>query len=251
MAKIALQDISKAFNNKIVLNQVTLTINGGEVYCILGRNGAGKSTLINIACDIIPADEGLVKYEDGQLQGVTLRRLTGIQSQFETLIEELNAYDYLQFAGKIYGMTKAEIATQIKVLTDYFFEDDKDLSKPIKSYSTGMRKKVMLCAAFLHKPKYMFLDEPFANIDPIAANALCKLVNAYRNENRCIIISSHDLLYVNKIATHIGVIEGGKLAYNGNIDKFRTGAGLDEDMLSYVQPKSNESFLLDQIISEL
>jgi ABC-2 type transport system ATP-binding protein len=251
MAKIVLQNISKAFNNKIVLKDITLTINRGGVYCILGRNGAGKSTLINIACDIIPGDRGEVKYDDGRLQGVELRRLTGIQSQFETLIEELNAYDYLQFTGKLYAMAKNEILAQTKVLTDYFFEDDKDLSKPIKSYSTGMRKKVMLCAALLHKPQYVFLDEPFANIDPIAANALCKLINAYRSENRCIVISSHDLLYVNKVATHIGVIEHGELAYNGTIDNFRTGAGLDEDMLQYVQPKDNELFLLDQIISEL
>lgn len=110
-----------------------------------------------------------------------------------------------------------------------------------------MKKKVTLCAAFIHKPKYLFLDEPFANIDPIAANALCKLIQAYQNSDRCILISSHDMLYVNKVATNIGIIEKGNLVYNDNVNKFRTGAGLDEDLLQYIKPKSGEDILLTQI----
>lgn len=247
---IIFKNVSKKFGRKFVLQNIDLTIQADQVYCVLGRNGAGKSTLINIACNLINADKGTV-FINGQTynsNAIGIKQSIGLQSQYETLIDDLNTFDYLQFIGRIYSMNKADITSQTKLLIDYFFENTTDLKKTIKTYSTGMKKKVSICAAFIHKPPFIFLDEPFANIDTIAANSLCKLIQAYKNSNRCIVISSHDLLYVNKVATNIGVIDNGSIVYNDKINNFRTGAGLDTDLLQYIQPKKDEDILLNQII---
>jgi ABC-2 type transport system ATP-binding protein len=246
---ITFENIKKRFGSKTVLNCINLEIKFNEVYCILGRNGAGKSTLINIGCNLVNPDEGRVIFNEQTYSSHSLdiKRKTGFQSQYESLIDELNTFDYLQFIGRLYKMKTEDIIPRINLLVSYFFDNIKDIEKPIKTYSTGTKKKIMICAAFMHRPQYLFLDEPFASIDTVSSNALCKLINAYKNENRCIVISSHDLLYVNKIATNIGVIENGNLVYNDTLSKFRIKQELDDDLLTYIQSKEDDENLLSQL----
>src|SRR5699024_4686446 len=129
-----------------------------------------------------------------------------LQSQFNQIIEELNAYDFLEWIGLLYGMPKEVIESQINKVLNYFFEESEKLYLPSKKYSEGMKKKLAICSAILPGPKLLILDEPFANLDLVASIKLCNFLNAYKSNERIILVSSHDLLYVDKIATHIGVI---------------------------------------------
>jgi ABC-2 type transport system ATP-binding protein len=246
---ILLENVSKKFENEYVLEGINLKIDSNQVYCLLGENGAGKSTLINIACNLMDPDEGnvFINGKTYHTDGISIKQAIGLQHQYDTLIEELNTFEYLYFIGKIYHMTKADISRQINLLTEYFFSNMSELNKTINTYSRGMKKKVSLCAALLHKPAIVFFDEPFANIDPATANALCNVIQAYKNERRCIVIASHDLLYVNKIATHIGIIDNHRIVFNDTIDKIRSSDGLDGNLLRYMGIKEKRKDLLTKI----
>ncbi|QEC73459.1 ATP-binding cassette domain-containing protein [Arachidicoccus ginsenosidivorans] len=122
------------------------------MYCLLGKNGAGKSTLLNIIADISKPTQGKVwigglNYQEDEL---AIKKELGIQSEFDQIIGDLNAIDYLQWIGMLYGMNKSASLERIENLLGYFFENEEELLKKSKSYSSGMRKKLSICAAMLH-----------------------------------------------------------------------------------------------------
>jgi len=159
--------------------------------------------------------------------------------------------EYLSFVAKLYRLPAAEAEERIQSLVSYFFTDKESLHKNVAGYSTGMKKKVGIAATMLHKPQVLILDEPFTGLDPIAAQLLVQLIRSYRNANRVILISSHDLNYVEKIATHIGVLNDGQLMYNGSVQEFTmNGASLiDQALFQLLLPHHNTETNLDWMLT--
>lgn len=238
--ELLVNHLFKSYGKKEVLNDVSLRIPGNSIYALLGPNGAGKSTLINLIAGLSPIDKGSIR---------AARENMGLQGQYEAIIEELSAIDYLQLVGLLYKMKKQEIIRQREFLLRYFFENE-DLSRPAAAYSTGMRKKLAICAALLSKPGLLILDEPWAHLDPVASSLLCDLLIRYRREDRLILISSHDLLYVDKLATHIGVLDKGNLVFDDTISSFRQQGtkSIDARLLEMLQPDESKRQWLDQLI---
>ncbi len=243
-------NISKSFGKKPVLESLSLEISPGEVVAILGKNGAGKSTLLNILSNIVDPDNGSVSFDGKTFKkhSNAIYRQLGIQSQYNTLIEELTGYEFLRFTGMVYAMNKYIAEQQIEHLTKYFLLANDDLHKSISSYSSGMKKKIRLCSVLLHNPRYLLLDEPFANLDPLFSDLLCKLIDRYKIEKRTVVFASHDLLYVEKIANRICIIRERKahvharLSFlNGNIkmedvflDTMQTTDAKNDDLLNKI-----------------
>ncbi len=250
--KILIHQLCKAYGQKIILDKLSLEVCGNSVYCLLGKNGAGKSTLINIVANILEPSSGSIIIDDLNYHEheIAIKKMMGIQSEFDQVINEFNAFDYLQWIGLLYNMKKDEIDRQTKSLVDYFFEEEDDINRPAKDFSSGMRKKLILCAAILNKPRLLILDEPFANLDPIASKKLCEFINAYKSTERIVLVSSHDLLYVDRIATHIGVINDNHLVFNGTMADFKKSkaAKIDDELLKYLSQKTESSYLLNAII---
>ena len=128
---IVLENVSKKFNNLQVLNDINLKVSAGEVFCLLGKNGAGKSTIINIIANLIEPDFGTVSinglnYMDSNLE---IKKMVGLQSQFDQLIEELNAFDYLNFIGLIYHVDPKILGERISELLNFFFDEKNSLKK--------------------------------------------------------------------------------------------------------------------------
>jgi len=250
---VILKDVGKQYKNNhtFVFQGLTLTIEPGSVYCLLGKNGAGKSTLLNIVTDIIRPSTGELSI-DGLTytrDAIRIKRGMGVQSQFTQLIGELNAMDFLRWAGLLYGMEKNRIASQSESLLEFFFDNEGELSAPSKSYSSGMQKKLVLCSAIMHKPRLLVLDEPFANLDPVACDKLCQFINAYRSPDRMVIVSSHDLLYVDKIASHIGILHNGSLVFNDTLTAFKKDSpNLDKELMKFLSPPENNSSLIDLVV---
>lgn len=219
---ISINHISKSFSLKTVLNNINIPIQANSNYCLLGKNGAGKTTLINIMSDLIKPDSGEVLFDDlnYSTHEIEIKRNTGLLSEANYLMEELSGYEYLTFVGKLYQIPKEELRKRIESLTNYFFDDSNEIKRNISTYSTGMKKKLMFCSAVLHKPNILLLDEPFAGLDPVAANLTVDFLNKYRKDNRIIFLSSHDLNYIEKVATHIGVLEGGNIVFNDSLASF-------------------------------
>lgn len=248
---IAINNLSRSFGKKKVLKSINLEVYPGEVVALLGRNGAGKSTLLNILSNLVHPESGSVSFEGKSFkkEARLIYRQLGIQSQYDTLIEELSGYNLLRFTGMIYDMEKPDIDSRIESLAGYFLISETDLSKPVGSYSSGMKKKMKLCSALLHRPKYLLLDEPFANIDPVFSDLLCKLINRYQNENRIILFASHDLLYVDKIATRICFIEDGRITADTSLSSFKADLTMENAFLKNTDRPEDSDHFLTRIIS--
>lgn len=231
---IYVKQIEKKFDKKIVLNKISLVINSNSIYCLLGTNGAGKTTLINILSDLIEANSGEIQFDNLNYKYAELeiKRNIGLLSEASSLMEELSGFEYLTFVGKLYKLSKEKINERIDGLVSYFFDDLDDIKKLISNYSTGMKKKLMFCASIIHKPNILILDEPFSGLDPVAANLLVVFLNKYLNRNRIIFLSSHNLNYVEKVATHIGVLANGEILFDGTLKSFlEDGAKTIDDSL--------------------
>lgn len=248
---IEIKDLTKAYGKNIALDNINLTIDNGSVYGLLGKNGAGKTTLINLLVDLFPVDRGtiLINGKRNNTLDKDDKKNIGIVGEDLALIEELSGLEYLNFVGKIYGLPQNVLDKRIEDLFQYFFENEKDLNKNISKYSTGMKKKITFCAAVLHTPNILILDEPFSGLDPLVANQMISFLHQYQKVDRTILISSHDLNYVEKIATHIGVLNERELQFDSSLQDFTTNGinSLDKALLKTLQPNEIEQSKIDWV----
>jgi ABC-2 type transport system ATP-binding protein len=246
---IQIADLTKNYGKSTILDGVNLTIDAGQVYGLLGKNGAGKTTLINLILDLIEKDKGTIKIfgSDHRQLDQSAKRKIGVVGEDLALIEEISGYEFLAFVGKIYKIPSETLKKRIKDLFDYFFEDPADLKKNIARYSTGMKKKIAFCASVIHTPSLLILDEPFSGLDPFVANQMVTFLKRYQRADRAILISSHDLSYVEKVSTHIGVLDDRRLVFNSTIGNFtENGANeLDAALLGLLKPNETEIEKID------
>ncbi|WP_242917052.1 ABC transporter ATP-binding protein [Pontibacter liquoris] len=250
---IDIKGLTKAFGKKQILQNLDLSINKGQCYCLLGKNGVGKSTFLNCILDLIKPDAGNIQLFEKDYAGHSqeVKQNLGALCEDNPLIEEFTGLEYLSFVARLYRLSPAETEERITSLTNYFFSDKESLQKNIAGYSTGMKKKIGIVAAILHKPRVLLLDEPFTGLDPIAAQLLVQLIRSYRNPNRVILISSHDLNYVERVATHIGVLNDGQLMYNGTIEEFTMNGKnlIDQALFHLLLPHHNPEVNLDWMLT--
>jgi ABC-2 type transport system ATP-binding protein len=172
----------------------------------------------------------------------TYKQKIGVVGENLGLLDELSGYEYLKLIGKIYAIPADILAQRMKDLFSYFFENEADSYKNIATYSTGMRKKIAFCAAVIHTPDLLILDEPFSGLDPLVANQMVVFIKKYHNPNRVIFISSHDLTYVEKVATKIGVLDNKNLVFNSTLQDFTENGEekLDAALLKILKPNEAE-----------
>ena len=247
---IELESVTKIFGNgKVVLQDINLSLKAGQTYCLLGKNGAGKSTLINILLGLVLPDnsKAVVLGEDTRQLSTATKQQLGVVHEELGLIDEITGHDYLTLMGKIYGMEAAEAKQKIQQLTTYFFENQTDLKKLVRTYSTGMRKRLAFCAAVIHTPPILLLDEPFSGLDPLAANKLIDFLKKYQNGQRLIFLSSHDLNYVEKVCSHISVLHDGQLLTNSTLTEFTRAStiSLEDALVALLRGENYETNQLD------
>ncbi|MCF8309572.1 MAG: ABC transporter ATP-binding protein [Bacteroidales bacterium] len=245
------ENLTKSYNDTPVLENINLKVGYGQGYALLGKNGAGKTTLINLMLDLLLPDSGKTQIMGKESQALTRedKQKLGAVPEDMALIEELNGYDFLYFIGKIYSIPKQTLQKRIDDLFGFFFENPKDLKKRISKYSSGMKKKLAFCAAVIHTPQVLILDEPFSGLDPLVAHQMIDFLKKYQRDDRVIFVSSHDLAYVEKIATHIGVLDQGRLQFDSTMEDF-THYGqneLDAALLEILKPSDSSLENLDWI----
>ena len=238
--QLSIEGVTRAFQGRRVLDELTMHVPNDAIYCLLGRNGAGKTTLLNLITQQLPTPRGVIRYDGAAYPELppALRQRLGLVAESNAVVEELTAEQYLRLSGQLYHVPAAELAGRIPDLLAYFFEGEAVGPRRLGGFSTGMRKKISLCAAVLHTPDLLLLDEPFAGLDPLAARQTIRFVQAYRRPHRAVLLSSHDLSYVEQVATHIGVLDGGRLVFEGSAADFTAQhhAHLDEALLAVLKP---------------
>lgn len=241
---LEIKELLKSYGNISVLQDISLQLKPGNILGLLGKNGAGKTTLIHLIVDLVRAEEGsiLVFGKDHRSIEVEDKRRIGLLGEELALTEELSAIEFLSFSGKLYGLSAVELNNRTRDLLTFFFPEKADWKRAVGHFSTGMKKKLAFCAAVLHRPDLLLLDEPFAGLDPLMARQMSMFISQYQNGARCILISSHDLAYVAQLATHIAVLDKSRICFDDSLQAFTQNGGskLDEALFKALQAETPE-----------
>ena len=209
---ISISNLSKSFHHKVALDQVTLAISEGEVFGFLGPSGAGKTTTINILTGQMKPDNGtaMIFGKDCQhIQPGDLRQI-GIMSDSVGFYEKMTVMDNLTFFAKFHGVEQAEVEQLLKKLDLY----DARKSKAEK-LSTGMKQRLLLIRAILHRPKILFLDEPTSGLDPSLSRKVHEMLMGLKEEGTTIFLTTHDMEEATKLCDRIALLHKGKLVEYG------------------------------------
>ena len=232
---LKIEHLTKSYSGKKAVDDLSLEIKSGEIYGFIGHNGAGKTTTIKSACGILKFDSGDI-FVDGvsvKSDPIACKQKIAYIPDNPDLYDFLPAIKYLNFIADIYGVTKEERTERIKEYADLFGLTD-DLAQPISSYSHGMKQKLAIISALIHKPKLMLLDEPFVGLDPTASHQLKQIMRKMCDEGGAIFFSTHVLEVAEKLCDKIAIIKSGKLLVSGPTAEVRGDTSLEQVFLELV-----------------
>lgn len=229
MAFIELNQVSKSFGSVRALNQLNLSIEQGSVCALLGHNGAGKTTTLRLMLGLLSPDSGAVTVGglNPMSDGDAIRRLCGVLSEDTGLYEPLSVYDNLSYFARLYGMRREDYDARIDTLLARFdILDKKNL--PVKGFSTGMKKKVALIRALLHRPQLLLLDEPTSGLDPVSIEGLRSMLKEMtENDGATIVLTTHNLSEVERMADQIAILRHGRNIFTNTLEALRRETGDD------------------------
>ena len=235
-------NLTKSYNKKTnAVDGLSLSIKPGEVFGFIGHNGAGKSTAIK--CIV-----GALNFEDGEIliDGVSVKEnpiycksVTAYIPDNPDIYEYITGIQYLNFVGDIYGV---EASVRESLITDYAtrFEIINDLGNLISTYSHGMKQKLVLISALIHKPKLLVLDEPFVGLDPLAAHNVKQIMRELCDSGSSIFFSTHVLEVAEKLCDRVGIIKKSKLVAQGSMEEIVGDKSLESIFLEIVKEKVDE-----------
>ena len=220
----------KQFGNFVAVDHLNLHVNRGSFFGFLGPNGAGKSTTIKMLTGLLAPTSGTLHVLglDISTQAMQVKRLIGVVPEDLNLFERLTGAEMLSFTGRMYGLGKEEIAQRSKELLD-LMELQEEPRKLIVEYSHGMKKKLSLACALIHRPEILFLDEPFEGVDAIASRTLKDLLSRLTARGLTVFLTSHVLEIVERLCSDIAIIAQGKLLASGSLNELRKGIRLEGD----------------------
>ena len=230
-ATIVTRDLVRLFGQKAAVNHLNLTVSRGEFFGFLGPNGAGKSTTIKMMVGLLRPTSGSVWVGgvDVWKDPVQARALMGVLPEYLNIYERLSGREFLVFAGHMYSVPGADIPRRAEELLQVLTLAD-DANKLIVDYSVGMRKKIALAAALIHRPEVLFLDEPFEGIDPVSSRVIRDILHDLTQHGTTIFFSSHIMEVVERLCTRVGIINQGTLVAEGTLQELRERAsGEDKD----------------------
>ena len=229
MSLLTVERLSKSFGTVRAVEEVSFEVGEGEIYGLLGPNGAGKTTTISMVAGLLKADAGrvLVGGADFWSDPERAKAMMGVVPQEIALYEELSGRENLEFWGRLAGLsTRAARDRAIELLTALSLSDR--AKDPIKTYSGGMKRRINLGAALLHKPRLLLLDEPTVGIDPQARMNILEFVRGLCAQGTGILYTTHYLEEAESLCRRIGIIDHGKLLAEGTLSDLQERLGGDK-----------------------
>lgn len=225
-AAVAMLGLTRLFERKRAVDGLSLIVRRGEFFGFLGRNGAGKSTTIKMLVGLLRPTSGLAYVGGVNVWEEPLRAksVMGVLPEQLNLYERLSGRELVEFAGAMYDIPRAEARRRASALLDALLLGP-DADKLVVDYSVGMRKKVALAAALIHRPQALFLDEPFEGVDPVSSRVIRDILRELTASGVTIFFSSHIMEVVEKLCTRVGVIDDGRLIAEGTVADLRQRAG--------------------------
>lgn len=225
----------KRFGVTIAVAGVSLQVPAGSFFGLVGPNGAGKTTALSMMTGLLRPDAGtvLINGADVWRDPVAVKAAIGVLPEGLRLFERLSGPELLRFLGRLRGMDRGVIESRAAELLGVL-----DLTSAgrtlIVDYSTGMRKKIALAAALLHNPRVLFLDEPFEGVDPVAAQTVRGVLDAYTRSGSTVIFSSHVMELVENLCDQVAVMSRGQILAAGPTAAIRGGRTLQQAFLDIV-----------------
>jgi ABC-2 type transport system ATP-binding protein len=224
---IHIEHLSRSFGTVKALDDLSLEVPAGIVFGFLGPNGAGKTTTIHLLLGLLEPTQGQARVLgfDTHTQSKTIRARSGTLLEFAGLYERMTVEDNLDFYGRIYHMSATERRVRIKELLTHLDLWDRRKDQ-VGQWSRGMKQKLAVARALLHHPPLIFLDEPTAGLDPVAAVTLRNdLASLVTREGVTVFLTTHNLTEAEKLCARVGVMRQGKLLTVGNPDELRLRIG--------------------------
>ena len=225
---ILIKNFSKSYGNKIAVNNLSLTIEDGDICAFVGPNGAGKTTTLKAIAGILDFSDGdiLINGLSIKKEPIKCKEQIAYLPDNPDLYEFLKGIDYLNFISDIYGI-KDERSDIIKKYSD-LFELTGFLGNTINTYSHGMKQKLSIISALIHKPKVLLLDEPFVGLDPISSHNLKEIMKELTKDGVSIFFSTHVLEVAEKLCNKVAVIKNGKLVIHDSMKKVIKDKSLED-----------------------
>lgn len=218
MGYINVKNVTKRFDDKLVLDNISFEIKEGDVFGLIGPNGAGKSTLINIMTDIIKPNSGEVEMGGYSISKEPLKAkaLLGLVPQELAIIETLSAYDNLEYFGAFYGLGGKLLKERINEALEITGLGDRKKER-VKKFSGGMKRRLNLAAAIMHRPRILIMDEPTVGVDPQSRNYIFEFIKKINREDKTTIIyTSHYMEEVDNLCSNIFILDLGKEVASGS-----------------------------------
>jgi ABC-2 type transport system ATP-binding protein len=228
---LEVHDLVKIYGSKAAVDGLNLTVPRRCFFGFLGPNGAGKTTTIKMLIGLAPPTSGGIRLLGMPMpeQAVEIKRKIGLVPDESLLFDRLTGAEYLEFVGRMYGLSRPvarERARELLVL----FELDAGHRKLIAEYSRGMRKRIAMGAALIHKPELFLLDEPFEGVDAVGARLMKDLLLGLVQQGATIFLTSHVLEVVERLCDRVAIIHDGKLVLESDMADLRHGAESLEDI---------------------
>lgn len=235
---LKIEHLTKKFGEKVAVDDLSITVENGQICAFIGHNGAGKTTTLKAIAGIITFDKGTI-----EVNGVDV-----VKNPFEAkaqiaylpdnpdLYEHLKGIDYLNFIADVFNLSSQERKDRIEYYAKKL-EIYNDLTSLISSYSHGMKQKLALVSALIHNPKLLLLDEPFVGLDPISSYQFKLILQDLANIGVTIFYSTHVLDVAEKICTHVAIIKNGKLIVHDTMEKVKGMDSLENIFLELENEK--------------
>lgn len=225
-AAVSLQNVHKVYNNICVVNDLSLTIQPGEIFGLLGPNGAGKSTTIRMLTTLTQPTQGdiVVAGYDVSRQKLDVRRQIGVVLQQTSVDGDLTVWENMEFHGRMHHIPNPRRQRLITQWLDYVELADRRDDK-VKTLSGGMKRRLQIARALLHDPKILFLDEPTVGLDPQTRRRLWEIIQGLNQQGMTMLLTTHYMEEVEYLCDRIGILDQGQLIEIGTLDQLRRKHG--------------------------
>jgi ABC-2 type transport system ATP-binding protein len=219
---IEFQQVYRSYGEKVAVENLNLTINNGELYALLGHNGAGKTTAIKMLVSLIRPSSGTVKVGGYDLVTETRHAtaLIGYVPDQPFLYDKLSGREILNFVGRMYGMDQTQVGRAIEREIQRF-ELHEFVDELTETYSHGMKQRMVFATALLHLPRVLVVDEPMLGLDPHSMRLVKDLLREEVVAGMCVLMSTHTLTAAEEIANRVGIMNHGRLLFDGSLEALR------------------------------
>lgn len=235
---IEIKEVTKKYGDKVALDNVSFSVNDGDVFAFIGHNGAGKTTLIKSIVGIHDFDYGDILIDGMSIKKnpVECKKLMAFVPDNPETYEHMKAIDYINFICDMYEVDEEVRKNNIKKYSKLFGMEDK-LNDTIDSFSHGMKQKLVLISALSHDPKILIMDEPFVGLDPKAVFDIKEILNEMVKEGKIVFYSTHILDVAEKLCSRVAIIKDGKLVKCGSMKEIKGDKSLEKVFMELEENK--------------